>query len=128
MCVRFESFAIDARSVFRDIQTFLSISDEDRQDFPIVNSNKIVQSQIVQRFLVDPPNWLYGPAVRIKKLLGIQKFDLFSRLAELNTRHVPRKPLQSSIRKEIVDNYYNEIQLLAKTTGLSLDSWIDTEM
>ncbi|GAB3682810.1 hypothetical protein GCM10028792_31140 [Salinisphaera aquimarina] len=106
LVISHESIVEDTKAIYKQILSFLNISDDYREDFPRVNSNKVHKSKVVRSFLrsAAQQRWAVSLLRTVKARLGIGSFGLYRYFATLNVKEVPRDPVPETLRREI-DNY-----------------------
>jgi hypothetical protein len=119
----YERFAADPRRCYREVLDFLSLPDDGRESFRVVNPNRVARSQTLLRWVRHPPAPLadlYEPARRICRRFGTRPIRV---LSFINTRKVPRAPLRDSFRADLHNLFEPDIQEMEGLLHSSLDCW-----
>lgn len=111
-------FRTDPRRVWQDVQTFLGLTDDGREEFPVVNAAKKRKSSIIQR--------AKETAVSVRRSLGIPplKTGLLKRLETWNLQERKREALSSTMHEKLREAFRGDIALLEKLTGTDLSDWL----
>lgn len=112
----FDDFKADPLNIYQEVFSFLGVDETFRVRLDnnklARNANKRPISKAASRFLRSPPNivlkfgrFLFSNQKKRRKLLF--------RLGRLNTRALPRPPLDDKLRNTIIDYYRDEIRELS---------------
>jgi hypothetical protein len=116
-----EDFARDPRGTYEAVLAFLGVPTDGRTHFPRVNENK----EVVHPFLQPPLKLLISLAMRLKRLLGVEKrFGLLRGALSANSRPASRAPLPEALRRELADLYRQDVAKLSGLTGRDLSGWL----
>ena len=111
-------FRANPRRVWRDVQAFLDLTDDGREEFPVVNAAKKRKSPIIQR--------AKEMAVSVRRRLGIPplKTGVLKRLEAWNLKERKREALPDDMHKKLREAFRDDIALLAELTGTDLSDWL----
>lgn len=103
----------DPRAQYLRVLGFLGLADDGRTAFPTQNAAKEVRSPLVQRIA-----WL---GQRLKERVGMTRsFGI----VRLNTRERSRKPLGEPMRRELLEYFRADIELLGSLLFRDLSPWL----
>lgn len=119
-----EDLAADPRSTYLRVLEFLGVRDDGRQDFQQANANKIVRSRAIDNFARRTPAVLSRPVAWLKRLIGVEELGILDRLRRINARKVQRKQLSDKDRRELLDAFADDVEVLGRLIGRDLGSWI----
>jgi len=118
----FDDFVQDTAAVYRDVLSFLSVPDDGRREFPVVNERKSVKSPAFQRLLAVGEKYV-APALR--DVFGRSRwFGIRTRLTRLNSFSSEKKVLTEAFSEELRSFYVDEVMLLSEIINRDLSSWI----
>ena len=115
--ILFDDFKKDLRAVWLAVQSFLGVEDDNRKQFPVVNSAKERRSLLIKRI-----NDLY---LNFRQIIGIRGLGsgLFTVLNRWNVRERQRNPLPETFRRELVAEFSDEVDRLESILGRDLSEW-----
>lgn len=123
LVVRFDDFVTDTSQQYRRVLRFLSLPDDQREEFPVVNPSKHWRSRKLAQY-VRHSGAVWDTMLELtKRLLGVERVGLSSWLNSLNTRTARREPLSPVFREELYDYFKEDIELLESLIGEDLSSW-----
>lgn len=106
----------DPVSVYRQALDFLDVPYDGRQEFPIHNANQQLRSPRLRRLV----EYAYG----MKRRLGIQRgFGVLNGIKRLNVEATQREAMRPEFRKELIDYFDEDIELVEQLTGRNLSEW-----
>jgi|LGOV01.1.fsa_nt_gb hypothetical protein len=111
-------FRANPRRVWREVQEFLDLTDDGRDNFPVVNAAKKRKSPILQR--------AKETAVSVRRSLGIPplKTGLLRRLEMWNLQERKRAALHAAMHEKLLENFREDIELLSNLTNTDLSDWL----
>ncbi|NJD06501.1 MAG: sulfotransferase domain-containing protein [Methylococcaceae bacterium] len=121
--VFFEDFAGDPRGVYREVLEFIGARDDGSQEFPKINRAQQSRSLWLAQGLRRIPQPLVARAASVKRSLGVGRLSLTGWLNRLNTREADPDRLDPATRAALTDRFGEDIALLSRLTGRSLDHW-----
>lgn len=119
----FDEFIKSPADSYRSVLTFLSLKDDERTGFPVINGNKGHHSHFLAGFTQRPPALAISVMQFAKRMSGIQKFGMLERIRSINNRKFKRSPLQKEFRQVIINELVDDVALLEDITGRNLNSW-----
>jgi hypothetical protein len=119
----FDDFVSDTRLVYEDVLEFLDVPSDDRRDFPRVNPSQVARSRLLARLGRRPPQVLLRPYLRLKKRRGWGDLGLTVWLNRVNAREVERPPLKTSFRLELIEEFRDDVDRLARLLDRDLSHW-----
>jgi len=122
--ILFDDFKKDTKKIYEETLEFLNINKDGREHFPVINENTTSKNYWIKALIVNQPKFIIFIKNIIKKILGKEKLNIASFLNNLNTIKEKRKPLEDTLKQEIIDNYKNDILKLSKILNRNLDNWI----
>jgi hypothetical protein len=107
----------DARKVYIETLIFLGLSDDGRNDFPVINSRKgPYRIKFLQKLFIR--------ISRLKNFLGIRKkFGVLAPIQKLNTKKIKNSSLSLSFREELIHYFREDIEKLSQITNKDLSHW-----
>jgi hypothetical protein len=120
----FDDFTADAGRVFREVEAFLDIQDDSRDEFPRVNERKRHRLGAIADFTERPPVSLVRLAQASKKIIGIEHLGILSAIRRLNKAYIPRVEIDGGLKREICEAYRDDVRKLSSLTGRNLDGWL----
>jgi hypothetical protein len=119
----FDDFVADTRPVYEDVLAFLRVPSDDRSDFPRVNPARVARSRLVARLARRPPQLLLRPYLRLKRRYRWGNLGFTRWLTGRNEREVERVPLRDAFRAELIEEFRQDVDLLAGLLGRDLSRW-----
>jgi hypothetical protein len=115
----YEDFNRQPRDAYRSVVSFLKLPDDDRREFPH-QELKRVRPPLVRGVMRAP---------LARRFYGGLKNKLSGRLVtavcdSVLTRPADDAPVRSVFRNKLIDEYAEDIRLLADRTGRNLDHWL----
>jgi len=114
----------DPLSLYKDIFTFLGVSQSFTPEFQIVNPNKQVRSKMLKSFLQNRSTRLRGVARRLIPAGGRHKLAQY--MARMNRKYVSRRPMDPQTRKWLNHEFAQEVQILSEMLSRDLSHWQTT--
>ena len=112
------------QAVYRDALGFLGLMDDERTDFPAMNTRTRVKNLLWQRIMIHSYHMLQ-PLRTITQALNIHPYR-FLRAANLQTE-TAKTALPAAFRAELTKVFVDDIALLSTITGRDLSSWLKDE-
>lgn len=125
MIIFFEDFIRDTKGVYKEVLNFLDVPDDNRSNFPRINTNKYHKLPWLGTLTQRPPEKIVNVVLNIKKLLGIEKLGILRRLRGVNLRQVKRKELSEDFKNKLKNCFRDDIATLSELTGRNLDHWLE---
>jgi hypothetical protein len=118
LVIFFDDFKESPRSVWLEIERFLNIADDMRNDFPVVNSAKERKSMLMKRI-----NDSYA---RVRQFLGIGNLGtgVLSAIGRWNIRERKRPQLPSGVKDILIKEFEKDIRKLEEISGRDLSGWL----
>jgi len=120
----FDDFKSDTKGVYEGVLEFLGLESDGRDEFPRINANKGTRSAWINRLIRRPPLRVDKILERVKVRLGIRGTNLGSWLLRLNTTQQSRPKLSVQLRRELVNTFRDDVELLAKLLDRDLSHWL----
>jgi hypothetical protein len=117
----YDDFKNDPSTSYQNTLKFLRVSDNFEPDFTVVNPNKTVHSKALRNVLLNPPEH----AQKLLKAL-VPRFvraNIWKTLKRLNTRYVPRMPMDPALRSRLQAEFVAEVDRLGNLIGRDLTDW-----
>ncbi|MGD8229295.1 MAG: sulfotransferase domain-containing protein [Desulfobacteraceae bacterium] len=120
--IAFDDFKENTGNVYQETLRFLGVYVEFRPDFRIINPNKVLRSQGLQKILVKPPSIFQplGKAVSRNKML---RAFIVKWLTRLNTRYETRPLLNPEFRRRLQSQFAPEIEKLSRLLNRDFSRW-----
>jgi hypothetical protein len=117
----YEDFAADVGAAYASTLRFLSVDDDFRPEFNVVNESKRPRLPGLQAVIVRPP------APIAKLIPTIRRFPLAHRMRErillANSRSEARQPMDPELRERLTAELLPEIERLEDLLGRDLGAW-----
>ena len=115
--------ATDPAMVYRDTLRFLSVANDGRSKFPVVNPSRTFRSRRLLRALSDPPRYVMSPYELLKRTMGLEAKRLGLR-EWIRGRLGTRPPaISSSLRAEMYEYFEPEVRKVETILKRSLPAW-----
>lgn len=116
--VRLDQLKFNPSQEYRKILQFLGVSDDGREDFPVVNSAKERKSLILRRFMRG--------VHLFKNKMGIYRgTGLLGKINKWNTRERRRNNIDNDLIQELKTYFEEDLLLLQRETGEDLSDWLE---
>jgi hypothetical protein len=119
--ILFEDFARDTRAVYEEVLAFLGVPSDGRERFPRANERRRNRSIWLGRALLNPPPAL-APLRRAALRTPVVR-GLWSLVQRLNTVRIRPRPLRPEFRRELVEEFRDDVNRLAGLIGRDLSHW-----
>ncbi len=119
--ILFEDFARDTRAVYEDVLGFLGVPSDGRRRFPRVNESRRNRIGWFGRLLLNPRPGLVPLRSYALKTPVLARF--WSLAQRLNTAPVERRPLSPEFRRELVEEFRDDVERLSALIGRDLSHW-----
>jgi hypothetical protein len=126
MTIVLDDFARDPRTVYRELLAFLGLAQDKRADFPRMSPTKSYRSLAIQRLLMRPPK--VAQRLVVPRTVGPSKPGLAGRwykaLRKRNIVPTSWRPLSAPMRRELVECFRDDVDLLGRLLHRDLGSWL----
>lgn len=123
----FDDFVTDTQRVYEDALDFLNVPSDHRTEFPSVNESKRHRISVLGRLTESPPTIVRHGVRTVKRVFGVREFGVLNRVRAINEVAEKRAPLRPAFRAELVDEFREEIALLAELLDRDLSHWLRVE-
>ncbi len=114
-----DDFKKDTKREYKRALEFLGLPDDGREEFPVINRRKKVQSVLLREAVKKTAS--VKEKVGIKKSLGVLKT-----VKEKNIKPDKKPPvLSEEMRSELVSYFKEDVAKLSKLTGRDLSYWLE---
>ncbi len=118
----FDDFKSNTLQLYKDVLQFLDIPYDGRTEFPVFNENKRNKNKFIAQLLI---NLGRINIVHLKKKMGIKEGkSLLKYLRDKNAVSVKRPPLNPELKKEMIEYFKEDIQLLSSILNRDLSNWL----
>ena len=122
--VLFEKWTQDPRRTYAEVMQFLGIPDNGYSDFKKINTKRKNRSRWLGQLVRRPPASLLSLAAFAKKILGLERLRIASKIRQMNERDKPiHAQISNSLRQQIRHELSTDRRLLESTLGYSIDAW-----
>jgi len=118
----FDDFKANTPRVYKNTLRFLGVDDSFKPEFKVINPNKVVRSKALREFIHDPSpmarkmgKYLIPKPLRQQIIKGLQR---------INTKHVPRPPMDPELRRQLQEEFKPEVEKLSELLGRDLTYWV----
>jgi hypothetical protein len=124
LVIFFEDFKASPATVYRRVLDFLNLPDDERSEFPRINENKAIRAGWLSRFTQHPPRFLSRAASMARRIVGRDDLSFLDGLRRANSVVRPREPISDRMRKTMISEFSDDVDLLARLTGRDLSAWL----
>jgi hypothetical protein len=117
----YDDFAKETALVYRSVLGFLGIDEGFQAEIAVVNSNKVIASELFWRFVKSPPSWLRGTWQTILPAKTRKSILRFSN--KLNKKEAARPPMNAATRDCLKRTLEPEVERLSRLLGRDLSGW-----
>jgi hypothetical protein len=118
----FDDFKADPQSIYEKACNFLSLKNDGRTDFPVVNQNQDIRFGGLSKMINKMGR--SSKIIEMKRKLGIPKGkSLLGLLDKMNRKKVERKPLDSKFKNDLTESFLDDIILLESLLNRNLSHW-----
>jgi len=122
--ILFDDLKNDPRKLFDETCAYLGLPVYADVNFRVVNANRVHKSKLLARLTDRPmPPAVENTSMFLKKVLGLEDKKFRLAISRWNTKFVPRKELAPGFRRELVEEFSNEVSRLEALTGRDLQHW-----
>jgi len=123
--ILFDDLCRRTADVYRETLEFLDLEDDRRSEFPRLNANRRHRSLWLGHISTRPPAILMSLNESMKAMIGTKEMGLLRRIRRWNDVVEPRKNMDSSVRREIVAVYRDDVARLSKLLQIDLsERWL----
>lgn len=115
-----EDFKNNVRKEYLKVLSFLDLDDDKKKEFPIMNQNKVYKSYKIAKL---KRTRLANFIRYIKNILGFDNVPIMKKIYEWNRTEKSRKTLHPNFRRDVVNAFIPEIELLEKNLDKDLSHW-----
>ena len=113
----------DPVAEYRRVLAFLEVDPDFEPDFSPANENKRVRNRWLHRLVWNPP--LLRPLIPFLRRYPLVH-ALRARLLSLNSRRVPRAPMDPELRSRLREELRPEVERLGRLMDRDLSAWTET--
>lgn len=128
MIIIFEDFAANPEEIYKNILTFIGAQYDGRTNFAPVNANFKNRSLFIAK-LLHPPQAIYQLFIKTISLFGVNFMKnvtlFYNRIEKLNVTDSKRQPLDPQFRKDLINYFRDDIQMLSTLIDRDLSLWTD---
>lgn len=112
----------DPKTVYDEVLSFIDVPPDGRENFPIINQNRVQRSRVLGCIGASIPPWVVNSAREFKHLVGLTHVSL-NFIVRLNSKPVKRPPLPESFRRRLIMEFEPEVRLLERHLARDLSRW-----
>lgn len=121
LIVLFDDLKSHPEPTYRQILEFIGVDPSFVPDFGRANVSRQAKWSLLHDLIVDPPPWLLTIC---RPLLKSRLFHQFvERVDTLNSQPVNYPTMDRELRRQLIDEFSQEIEDLARITGKNLSHW-----
>lgn len=121
--VFFQDFADNTAEEYRRVCRFLNLPEDREDNFPVINKNRRHRSWLTSRLLYKESRRLRRPVNWIKRVIGVEKFGVLTRLRQLERKYEERPPLEKNFQEMISEHYETDVAFVEKLLDRNLSTW-----
>ncbi|MCA9915362.1 MAG: sulfotransferase domain-containing protein [Anaerolineae bacterium] len=126
--ILFDDFKRDTAGAYRDTLRFLGVDETFQPNFEKVNANKIPRMSAINRLTNQPPTWYATTRNILRRTIPQSVRDQFNAtLHSINTREVNRPPMQPQTKRQLQDDFREDIDALGDLLGRDLSHWYNQD-
>ncbi|MBI5204620.1 MAG: sulfotransferase domain-containing protein [Nitrospirae bacterium] len=117
----FDDLRKDPKTVYQNVLDFLNVAKDFQPAFTIVNPNKMIRSERLNRLLFYSPQY----ARRIVRIFLPEKvrWKIGSLMRQLNVKREKRSPMDRDLHKMLQLEFADDIKILSSLVGRDLSHW-----
>ncbi len=123
MIILFDDFVNYTEKVYSQVLSFLNLDQDERQDFPKINENKLRRSYKLGRLTTSLGRFFKYRAF-IRKILHKAGIRILPLLDRLNTKKIKRRPLDPEMRSILIEAFRKDILELSTILERDLSHWL----
>lgn len=125
--ILFDDFKHDVRAIYEETLAFLGVTSDGRQQFAVINANKMRHSYQLARWVINPPRFARNTWAFLKRLFGLSD-DAGQAIGDwierVNEKVTPRPPMPHEVRLMLELAYKDDISKLAALLDRDLSHWL----
>ncbi len=126
--ILFDDFKRDTAGVYRDTLRFLGVDENFQPNFETVNANKIPRMSAINRLTNQPPTWYATTRLILRRTIPQRLRNQFNAtLRSINTQEVSRPPMKPETKRELQDDFREDIDALGELLECDLSHWYKLE-
>ena len=114
----------DTEEVYKKTLHFLDVNEGFLPELKIINPNKRARTKILRKLYSDQP--LLTKSVGKILIPSAFRTKLLRALKKINTKYLPRPPMDAELRKKLQAEFAPEVENLSKLLGRDLTHWVLT--
>lgn len=118
-----DEFAADPQRHYEEVLAFLDVPSDQRTEFPKENANKARRSRLLTRLLRHPPFPLNVLRDEYIRQVGVSAWPI-QVVAKLNRKPVVRERLSLALRRELEEEFHDDVRRLELLIDRDLSHWI----
>jgi hypothetical protein len=123
--ILYDDFTASPEQVYHDVLNFLGVPSDRRTHFPRINENKRAKLAWLRNLYRKPHPVLHHVFRGLKQVAGARTLTgLKERIVSLNTVRDRRPPLSPAFRAELVEEFREEVAILAGILNRDLSHWV----
>jgi hypothetical protein len=122
-----EDFSKSTRAVYEEILDFIDVPSDGRSEFPKINMRREIKVAWLAKMLYHPPaplKWLERTVKNSLESMGIREFGFWHKFLNMNTKPLQTKPISPDFRRELIDEFRDDIEKLSQLLKMDLRYWI----
>ena len=120
--ILFDDFVKDTKKVYSEVLAFLGLSDNGRDNFPVMNKRKAHRLNSLSKFVRS--NKSVNRIVRhIKGAFGINRIGLSTYLLRLNQKDIKKVESDKAFQIKLEKEFESEVALIEELLHVDLDCW-----
>lgn len=121
----FEDFVADTRSEFESVLGFLGLKSNFRASFPKVNEAKAHRIGWLGKLTMQAPAPIVGVVRAVRRTTGLDPMRAVRKLRAWNSAVEPKRQISEEFRRELVEYFREDVDLLAALTQRDLSHWLE---
>ncbi len=119
--ILYDDLRRDTAATFRQVLRFLNVTEGFTPKLSVSNAHKVPVIQSLMPYIQNPP-----PSIRA--ILGLLphplQLDILLKIAARNTRHTKRPPLSAALRRNLINEFADDIKATGHLIGRNLEHWL----
>ena len=121
--ILFSDFKNNTAEIYNDVLSFLNLPAQNKDTFPVINSNKAYKSALIARLTQKPPKAIVRVIEGVKSYLQIDSLGLGNYLHKRNNSSQKRTPLKKEFREHLIEEFAPEVNKLEQILNVNLEHW-----
>jgi len=115
--IDYDEFRKDTRSVYEGVLEYLSVTQDGRSDFKVINSNKAHKFKFIAGFTERPPEFLVRLLPSVKSFLGLDRLGLMDLIRRVSSEKKNREKVGGELESKLKGCFRHDVEKLSELLG-----------